>query len=56
MARIIENELGRRLIKINTDDVISIVKEYQKLASQIKNPNELRSILNNSHFFLPEDL
>ena len=31
MARIIENETGnRRIIKMSSDDVINVVREYQK--------------------------
>ena len=29
MATIVENMHGRRIIKISTDDIISIVREYQ---------------------------
>ena len=36
MARIIENEAGkRRLIRMSTDDVISVVREYQRVVKII---------------------
>ena len=35
MAKIIENKIGRRLIKLSTDDVISLVREYQTLTKNI---------------------
>lgn len=56
MARIIENAFGRRNIKVSTDDVISIVREYQQLVGVGKNYDEIRNILDRSHIFLVEDL
>lgn len=56
MARIIENEKGRRMIKMSVDDVISVVREYQRV---IKNPNsaeEIREVLNQQIMYLPEEI
>ena len=32
MAQIIENLKGRRSIRLNTDDIINIVREYQNIS------------------------
>lgn len=56
MANIIENERGRRLIRLNTDDIINIVREYQNICFDCENYDETRKKLNNSELFLPEDL
>ncbi len=56
MARIIENGIGRRLIKISTDDIFSIIKEYQKIISNTENKTHIREILNKAHFYLPEEV
>jgi len=55
MAEIIENIHGRRLIKVSTDDLISLVKEYQSVVCCKKNYKELRVALDERNFFLPED-
>lgn len=56
MARIIENDFGRRNIKITTDDIISIVREYQQLVGVEKNYQEVRNILDKNNVYLVEDL
>lgn len=56
MARIIENDFGRRNIKVSTDDVISIVREYQQLVGVGKNYDEIRKILDRNNIFLVEEL
>ena len=55
MAVIIENMHGRRLIRVSTDDVISIVQTYQKIASESSNYEEIRQKLNKNELYLPED-
>ena len=55
MAKIIENILGRKTIKISTDDIISIVREYQTLTYKAKSYEEIRQILSDNNFYLPED-
>lgn len=54
MARIIENE--RRIVKLSADDVICIVKEYQRLSSMSCCYEHLRELLENGCFYLPEDI
>ncbi len=56
MAQIIENFKGRRTIRLNTDDVINIVREYQNISLGAGNYNEIRERLNKFELYLPEDL
>ena len=56
MAKIIENSKGRRLIRLNTDDVINIVREYQTLTINSYDYEETRKKLEKSEFYLPEDI
>lgn len=57
MARIFENDFGcRRNIKVSTDDIISIVREYQRLVGVGRDYEEVRRILDRNNIFLVEDL
>ncbi len=56
MAQIIENFKGRRTIRLNTDDIINIVREYQNISLGAGNYNEIRERLNKFELYLPEDL
>lgn len=56
MAQIIENFKGRRTIRLNTNDVINIVREYQNISLGAGNYNEIRERLNKFELYLPEDL
>ena len=57
MARIIENESGkRRIIKMSSDDVISIVKEYQRHVKNRSSYDEIRNQLEDCVIFVPEDV
>lgn len=56
MAEILENLNGRRLIRVSTDDVISIVQTYQSLVVNTYNYDQIRSKLNKTDIYLPEDL
>ena len=56
MARIIENEVGkRRLIRMSTDDVISVVREYQRVVKLRSSSEEVRNQLEDCVIFIPED-
>ena len=55
MARIIENLTGRRTIKISTNDIISIVREYQRIAGTEKNYEQIRKLLDKNNLFIVED-
>ena len=56
MAKIIENFSGRRNIRLNTDDIINIVREYQNITININNYNDIRCKLDNIELYLPEDI
>ena len=57
MARIIETDgTGRRIIKMTTDDIISVVQDYQNLVHRGANYNEIRNCLENAVIYIPEDL
>jgi len=57
MALIIENNAGRRMIKLSVDDVLAVVSMYQQKCN-CKNftYEEVRSSLKENCFYLPEDL
>ena len=54
MARIIESG-KRRIIKLSTDDVISVVREYQQNVCRKSNYNQTREALEDIVIYLPED-
>lgn len=54
MANIIESE--RRIIKLSVDDVLNIVREYQKLTRNSCCYEHTREILNKTPLFIPEDV
>ena len=56
MARIIENKRGRRIIRVSTDDVISIVREYQNTILNTRDYKTIREKLNAKEIYLPEDV
>ena len=57
MARIIESKNGkRRMIKMSSNDVISIVQEYQRLVPRGIEYNEVRNYLEDIAIFIPEDI
>lgn len=56
MARIIENEDGRRrLIRMSTDDILSVVKDYQRVVPRFSSYEEARDFLADTVIFIPED-
>ena len=56
MARIIENESGcRRMIKMSTDDILSVVSEYQKIVPRFSSAEDTRSFLEDTVIYIPED-
>lgn len=56
MAKIIENKKGRRLIRLSTDDVISVVREYQNTVVNVGSYSEIRQKLDSAELYLPEDV
>ena len=56
MARIIESENGiRRLIKMSTDDILSIVKDYQRIVPRFSTTKEARDYLSDTVIYIPEE-
>ena len=55
MARIIESDF-RRLIKLSTDDIISIVKDYQRIVPRNSSFDDVRNILSDTVIYIPEDV
>ena len=57
MARIIESSYGgRRMIKMSTDDILSVVRDYQRLAAKSSKYKEIRILLEDTVIYLPEDV
>lgn len=54
MAVIIENE--RRIIRLSVDDVLNIVREYQKLTHKSCCYEHTREILQKNLMYIPEDI
>lgn len=56
MAKIIENEQGRRMVKMSVDDIISVVREYQRIVKNPRTYEGIRLVLNQASIYLPEDI
>ena len=56
MAYILENKIGRRIIRLNTDDIINIVREYQNITYKTYSYSEIRNKLDKSELYIPEDI
>lgn len=57
MARIIENMEGKRkLIKLSTQDIISIVQDYQRIVPRGASYELINSYLNDTVIYIPEDI
>jgi len=57
MARIIEAQKGsRRLIKLSTEDIISIVRDYQRIVPRFSTMSETRDFLSDTVIFIPEEV
>lgn len=54
MARIIESK--RRIIQLSVDDVLNVVREYQKLTHKSCCYEHTREILDKNAIFVPEDV
>ena len=55
MSTIVENLNGRRLIRVSTDDIISLVREYQSINCNTNSYEETRKELDKKNIYLPED-
>ena len=56
MAEILENQNGRRNIRLNTEDIISIVREYQNKTVGSYTYNEIREKIKDLTIIIPEDI
>lgn len=57
MARIIESQSSsRRLIKMSVDDIISVVRDYQRIVPRFSDVEDARNFLSDTVIFLPEDV
>lgn len=56
MAKIIENKKGRRMVKMSVDDIICVVREYQRMVKNPRTCEGIRMILSQACMYLPEEL
>lgn len=57
MARIIESaNNSRRIIKMSAEDVISIVRDYQRIVPRFSDIETARNYLSDTVIFIPEDI
>lgn len=56
MAEIIENSKGRRNIRLNREDILDIVREYQNITVGSYTYTEIRERLKDFIIILPEDI
>ena len=57
MARIIESENGgRRIIKMSVDDIISVVKDYQRIVPRACATEDIRNYLSDTVVYIPEEV
>lgn len=56
MAQVIENLSGRRQIRLSTDDIIHLVREYQNITAGSSSYEQIRSVLDDCLFYLPESV
>ena len=54
MARIIEGE--RKLVKLNVDDIISVVREYQQITRGACCYEHTRELLKKANLYLPTEV
>lgn len=57
MAKIITTKnTKRRTIRLSTDDIISIVQNYQQTTKGYVDIGNIRELLSNTVFYLPEEM
>ena len=57
MARIIETKKGtRRMIKMSTEDILSVVQDYQRIVPRHSTIADARNYLADTVIFIPEDV
>ena len=56
MARIINSLAGKRkIIKMSTDDIVSIVREYQRIVPRSSDYETARSYLEDTVIYIPAE-
>lgn len=57
MARIIESTNGkRRMVRLSTNDIISVVQDYQRIVPRFSSIDEVRNYLSDIVIYVPEDV
>jgi len=57
MAKIIETENGkRRLVRMSTDDILSVVRDYQRIVPRFSTETDARNYLGDTVIFIPEEV
>lgn len=57
MAKIITTQnTKRRTIRLSTDDIVSVVQNYQQTIKGYTDIGNIREILGNTVFYLPEEV
>ncbi|MCQ2753456.1 MAG: hypothetical protein MJ231_00220 [bacterium] len=57
MARIIESTNGtRRMVRLSTDDIISVVQDYQRIVPRFSSIEEVRNYLSDVIVYIPEEV
>ena len=57
MARIIETTTsGRRIIKMSANDIISVVRDYQRIVPRFSTEKDAREYLTDTVIYIPEDI
>lgn len=54
MAKIIEGQ--RRIIRLSTEDVLNIIREYQQITQKSCCYEHTRELLNKNPLFIPEEV
>lgn len=55
MAKIIESAGKRRIIRLSSNDIISIVKDYQRIVPRFSTETNARNYLADTVIFIPEE-
>lgn len=56
MAKIIENTKGRRIVKMSVDDILSVVREYQRIVKNPRTYEGIRMVLSQASMYIPEEV
>lgn len=57
MAKIIENHIGRRMIRLSSDDIIMVVQQYQQICrNKTLDFLSAKNMLEDNLLYLPEEV